>query len=86
MLCPRTVACYHGMRQWMYKDLQLVSSLRMSGDAPPLPLQPLMACTGPTSPETIMMTSAEANYEGVPTKNHVVYTKSDEALATVLKS
>jgi len=48
-------------------------------------LQPFMACTGPTSLETVMIT-AEANHEGVPTKNHVVYTKSDEAVATVLKS
>ena len=32
------------------------------------------------------MVTAEATHEGVPTKNHGVYTKSDEALATVLKS
>jgi hypothetical protein len=32
------------------------------------------------------MITAEANHEGVPTKNHVVYTKSDEALATILKN
>jgi hypothetical protein len=32
------------------------------------------------------MIKAEENHNGVPTKNHVVYTKYDEALATVLKS
>jgi hypothetical protein len=32
------------------------------------------------------MITAEANHAGVPTKNQVVYTKSDEAMATVLKS
>ena len=83
--CCVYVPCHQGMWQCRYKDIQLVSSLRMGGDAPPLPLKPFMACTGPTSPETVMITE-EANHEGVPTKNHVVYTKSDEVLATVLKS
>ena len=66
------------MGEWRYRDLQLVSSLRMSGAVSPLPHRANFARDRHDNRRGKLPRSAY--------QNHVVYTKSDEKLLQPLQA